>query len=234
MWATGPGEILRHGVALLADDTDTNRRLAMISIDNAVELTMQTFIQLPKRITGIDVSRKERDEICSNFPNLLDGIEKHASEKIIGINLGEIEWFHRLRNELYHQGNGLTVERQKVEVYAELAGAFFAALFDVKLEVDDSKGMQLLGQFLNYWVQIEAALSIANKGKKGSRGGTFLQLIDEGVVTEQDFDEFRQLSAIRNDIVHSPDGQKLISKEVVRSAKRFSEILSQAYPDPSK
>jgi hypothetical protein len=31
-WASGPGEILRHGLSLLKKDTDANRRLAMIAI----------------------------------------------------------------------------------------------------------------------------------------------------------------------------------------------------------
>ena len=126
LWATGPGEILRHGISLLSDDSDKNRRLAMIAIDNSVELMLQTYISIPKRVTGLTISRRERDEICSGFPQLLDGIEKHAADKVAGIDLGEIEWFHRLRNELYHQGNGLTVERHKVEVYAEMAKVLFA------------------------------------------------------------------------------------------------------------
>ncbi len=51
-WASGPGEILGHGIGFLREDTDTNRRLAMIAIDNAVELTIKTYVGLPKRITG--------------------------------------------------------------------------------------------------------------------------------------------------------------------------------------
>jgi hypothetical protein len=39
-WASGPGEILRHAKALLRTDSDINRRLAMISFDNAVELML--------------------------------------------------------------------------------------------------------------------------------------------------------------------------------------------------
>lgn len=120
-WASGPGEILRHGLGLLREDTDTNRRLAMIAIDNAVELTIKTYLGLPKRITGLHVPRKELSEISESFPALLDAIERHAHDKLLGIDLGEIEWYHRLRNELYHQGNGLTVERDKVNVYAQLA-----------------------------------------------------------------------------------------------------------------
>jgi hypothetical protein len=112
-WATGPGEILQHGLSLLQKDSDQNRRLAFLSIDNAVELTIKTYLSLPRRVTGINLSRKDYLEISESFPRLLDAIEQHAADKLNGIDLGEIEWYHRLRNELYHQGNGLTVERNK-------------------------------------------------------------------------------------------------------------------------
>jgi hypothetical protein len=46
-WASGPAEILRHGLGLLKSESDTNRRLAMISIDNAVELMIKTYLGLP-------------------------------------------------------------------------------------------------------------------------------------------------------------------------------------------
>ena len=56
-WASGPGEILRHGLNLLRNDSDSNRRLAMNSIDNAVELTVKTYLGLPKRVTGLSISQ---------------------------------------------------------------------------------------------------------------------------------------------------------------------------------
>src|SRR5687767_7062459 len=133
-WASGPSEILQHRLSLLAKDSDTNRRLAMLSIDNAVELTIKTFLSLPRRITGINLSRKEFQEISESFPQLLDALEKHASDKLNGIDLGEIEWFHRLRNQLYHQGNGLTVDKDKVEIYAELAKIIFSNLFGFRID----------------------------------------------------------------------------------------------------
>ena len=54
-WVSGPGEILQHGLSLLERDNDKNRRLALLSIDNAVELTIKTFLGLPRRITGINL-----------------------------------------------------------------------------------------------------------------------------------------------------------------------------------
>jgi hypothetical protein len=147
-WASGPAEILQHGLSLLAQDSDKNRRLAMLSIDNGVELTLKTYLGLPRRVTGINLGRKKFQEISESFPSLLDAIETTCSNKITGIDLGEIEWYHRLRNELYHQGNGLTVEKQKVEMYALLAKQLFELLFDTELKMDQTPQQNLLGQFL--------------------------------------------------------------------------------------
>ena len=99
-WASGPSELLRHGLSLLADDTDSNRRFAMIAIDNSVELMLRTYLELPRRVTGLRISRQKLQDMSDSFPSLLDAIEEHASDKLTGIDLGEIEWYHRLRNQL--------------------------------------------------------------------------------------------------------------------------------------
>ena len=113
-WASGPKEILKHGLILLREDTDTNRRLAMLSIDNAVELIAKTFLSLPRRVTGFRIGRDKRSEITESFPGPLDALERYAPERMQDVNLAWIEWFHGMRNDLYHYGNGLTVEREKV------------------------------------------------------------------------------------------------------------------------
>ena len=77
-WASGPKEILRDGLDLLRSDSESNRRLAMIIVDNAVELTIKTFLGLPKRITGIHVPRARYQEIAESFPKLLDAAKKGA------------------------------------------------------------------------------------------------------------------------------------------------------------
>src|SRR5258708_5198845 len=157
-WASGPGEILQHGINLLQKDSDVNRRLAMLSIDNAVELMIKTYLGLPKRVTGHSISRSEYSEISENFPKMLDALEKHIGERLEGIDLGEIEWYHRLRNELYHQGNGLTVERQKVVVYAELAQLLFQKLFKYSLQIEKTENQELIGEFVTKWARLEQLL----------------------------------------------------------------------------
>jgi hypothetical protein len=85
-WASGPGEILKHGLELLQEDSDTKRRLAMISIDNAIELMIKIYLGLPQRVTGLKISRKDYQEFSESFPLLLDALQKYASDKLDGID----------------------------------------------------------------------------------------------------------------------------------------------------
>lgn len=228
-WATGPGEILRHGVSLLADDTDTNRRLAMISIDNSVELMMQTYIQLPKRVTGVNISRKLRDEYCQGFPSLLDGIEQHASEKIVGFDLGHIEWFHRLRNQLYHDGNGLTVERAKVEVYAELAQRLFDALFGVELEIPDTANMRRYGEFIDTWAKIERHLrSVPETERRFPTSGVLRKLAAEDKISREEFLKFEEVRNVRNLLVHGEiEPGSTLSADILETAKKVLDVAAR-------
>ena len=225
-WATGPAEILRHGFSLLSEDTDTNRRLAMINIDNAVELMMQTYIHLPRRVTAIAISRNAREQFSANFPSLLDGIEEHAPEKLIGIDLGLVEWFHRLRNELYHQGNGLTVERAKVEAYSEIAAKLFEGLFGESLKVSSSKAGDRLGEFLEAWIRIEGAII----GQNTLRAGSIMRHAEEMLESLPDgpklYDELVELRQIRNTVVHGEtDISKALSEKRLNSAKFIASRL---------
>lgn len=227
-WATGPAEIHRHGIELLKKDSDVNRRLALINIDNSVELMMQTYITLPRRVTGIDISRKKRDEYCLNFPSLLDGVEETAPKKIIGIDLGMVEWFHRLRNELYHQGNGLTVEREKVEAYAEIAELLFKGLFDVQLDISISDSADRLGRFLQAWIRIERAVV----GVNALRQVNFLQDVKEMLEGQPDsekiYDELIGYRKMRNMLVHGEEvPTKALSEERLHEVEAIAERLER-------
>ena len=46
-WIDGPRELLQHAIDHLTQGDDFDRRVAMISIDNAVELTIKTYLGLP-------------------------------------------------------------------------------------------------------------------------------------------------------------------------------------------
>ncbi len=132
----------------------------MVSIDNAVELMAKTYLGLPKRARGgSGPSRKELDDASESFPALLDLMDRYDSDKISGLSLDDIEWYHRLRNQLYHSGNGITVERSKVETYLQLAMTLFESLFGVPPEIDRRNVVKTkTGEFLTRWNELQALI----------------------------------------------------------------------------
>jgi len=229
-WANGPKEILKHGLDLLKKDSDSNRRLAIISIDNAVELMIKTFLGLPKRINKLKVTRKEYDDFSESFPKLLDALENHAPDKIIGIDLGEIEWYHRLRNQLYHQGNGLTVEKSNVEIYAELANLLFKNLFGQELIIHSTDHKELLGDFLSSWVIIETGIhylarqhSLLGLERKSVLDAMkFIQVA--GLIEKEEYNDLNNLRSIRNSLIHGKnDYRNVLDKNIIDKAKYYAD-----------
>ena len=228
-WASGPGEILRHGLDLLRKDTDTNRRLAMISIDNAVELMLKTYLGLPKRVTGLTISRKEYQEVADSFPALLDSLEKYAADKLAGVDLGAIEWYHRLRNELYHQGNGLTVERDKIEIYAELANILFRNLFGYQLVESPSQKTELLGEFMLAWGEFEHVLNqeLVRRGVGPRRPLPVieaLRYLPDGEFNLHELKQIHEFRRIRNAAAHAqPDWQSGVNAEMIARLRQLTK-----------
>jgi hypothetical protein len=220
-WASGPGEILKHGLDLLKHDSDVNRRLAMISIDNSVELMINTYLSLPSRVTGLKISRKILEEIQQSFPKLLDALEEMAHEKCKGLNLGHIEWYHRIRNQLYHEGNGITVEREKVEIYSELAKELFNNLFGYRVYESKDEVNSLLMDYIRAAQAVDKSLDKASDylinvdiDITGYEAIAFLN--KKKIISDLEFSDFKKLMNTRNDVIHNKINYKdVINKKVI-------------------
>ncbi|MCK0158925.1 hypothetical protein MWU65_17185 [Cellulophaga sp. F20128] len=219
-WKSGPKELLLHGLEHLSLETEFDYRMGMIVIDNSVELMMKTYLGLPKRITKLNgVTRKLYDEATKSFPNLLDTMESFAKDKLIGIELGEIEWYHRIRNQLYHDGNGITVEKEKVIAYSSIAKILFENLFGEKI---DARGKKYgIDDFLLAWADFNKL--IVNQGPKIYRLKNFKELFQ---LSNKEELTLAEIIDFRNKLVHKPneiDKVELNSK--VQELIEFIELV---------
>jgi hypothetical protein len=201
-WTDGSRELLQHAVDHLAHGGDFDRRIAMVSIDNAVELSIKTYLGLPKRArTSSGPGRKELDDASESFPSLLDLLQKYASDRLVGVSLDDIEWYHRIRNQLYHSGNGITVEKSKVETYLELASSLFESLFDCSPSLSHAGAVRTkTGEFLDLWVQFERLL---RKGLPEKKGPVYYWKRDFlKQVTPEAEELYSAVAQFRNELVH--------------------------------
>lgn len=133
-WQSGPLELIKYAIEHLHQEDEFNQRIAFLLLDVGVETLFKTFLQLPEEVTKTKVSFSERTKASEgNFHELIQGIKKAAGNRLSNIDLTHIQFYHDLRNKLYHQGNGITIPTEKANGYALLAVECLKSLLDVDL-----------------------------------------------------------------------------------------------------
>lgn len=221
---SGTFELLKHGLDHLKKRNEFDIRIAMISIDNAVELAIKTFILLNRR--NFKLSRRESKNFIENFPTLLDFLDKYILDKLSTINLDELEQYHSIRNDLYHAGMGRTVESNTVDNYFIFAKDLISRLFEINIEdllQDKDEIRRLKTEIISIWTDIQLLMNkIANSKyfnyKKSIKNfydmGFFLDfLVKKNYFSEESILVLKNLMNIRNNIIH---GESILSKEELK------------------
>lgn len=202
-WTSGAIELLGHAEGHIKFDTAFDKRIAFISIDNAVEIIVKTYLSLPKQFFGADrPSRKEIDNCNNSFTLYLSLLFKYADKKLIGIDPGDIEHYHRIRNTLYHDGTGLAVDQEYSNAYFTIARLLLKRLFNVELQEQHEEAS--LEKLIVNWNHIEETLTeILESGLVHAGTYKWEDAISKGLLTNDLVEEITNLRQLRNQIVHS-------------------------------
>lgn len=133
-WASGPFELLVHAEGHLREGDDLDRRIALISFDNAIEVSIATYLTLnPIQRGGRSYPRDQVDAWMTNFHTKLDFLESEIDARNLAwsVERTHIIWVHDHRNEQYHGGRKGTPERSVLELARTAALWVFSLLFDV-------------------------------------------------------------------------------------------------------
>jgi len=210
-WTSGPQELITHAIEHLENGSPFDCRIAMISVDNAVELTIKSFLGLPRRVRGTDgPGRRELEVASSRFPDLLDLLEKHGSDRLSSVDLGDIEVYHRLRNALYHDGNGVTVDPQHVDAYLQIAMVLVRSLLDIHFAPKQKAPLTTkLGDLVLKWAALEQKVRVLAEihlTKEKSLKVPLTQVVDglvsKGFITGDFRSRLDRIATARNSILH--------------------------------
>ena len=206
-WVVGPKELLQHAEehVKVNGKSGFDLRIAMISIDNSIELMIKTFLGLPQRARGRKGPPRKKLEEAVGFPELIDLLEEFAGDLIKGIELGDLEWYHRIRNNLYHSGNGITVDENQVRSFLQVGIILFETLFEAKFKSELPKSKSAI--FLDAWIELEnrlqtASLPYFSKPHHTPRGILVERLFEKKIVDEEFVKLFNHLQTERNYIAH--------------------------------
>lgn len=132
-WATRPFELITHGEIHFRRGSDYDRRLALISFDNSIEVSVTTYLRLkPIQRGGKSYSKEDLAKWLNNYHTKLDffleenksrGLPEHQSKDVI-------VWYHDQRNEQYHGGSSGVPEQNTLEGIRQAALWVFSVLFE--------------------------------------------------------------------------------------------------------
>ena len=214
-WASGPNELLEHAVVHYQEGKAFDYRIAFLSIDNSIELIMKVFLRLPKRVRGSrGPSKRELDENAGSFPGLLELLQRYAGSRIAQDDLNDLEYFHRLRNQLYHEAPGLTVSPEDVDTYLQLGKMMMKELLDsTPVGLVERAQPTDRGRFLLAWNElIDHIFGMAHQlDPVESNTGRSLQkainiLEEENIFLENDKEQVSEIAEMRNATVHGQGG----------------------------
>jgi hypothetical protein len=122
-WQAMPARIISLALEHAQQNTDFNHQLAFLLLDVGVESALKTYLV-----------NKKQDVEKIVFPDLLKRVGEELHKENLQIPLDEIDYFHKIRNKLYHQGDGVKPTDENLAKYAELAKTLVKALLNVKLD----------------------------------------------------------------------------------------------------
>lgn len=130
-WAHGPFELIESGCENQRRGTDPGRRHALTYFDQSIEVAIRTFGDLHPTIRGVELPRERSDQARGHFPDKVHFLRwfSESSGRPLAVPPEEILWFHTLRNNIYHAGNGFTPEATHVDSARLAALAVFRLLF---------------------------------------------------------------------------------------------------------
>jgi hypothetical protein len=108
--------------------------MALIGFDNAVEVTITTYLTLhPIQRGNRKYDLDQVEKWLDNYHTKLDFLSAELGERkmVWEVDRSHVVWAHDHRNEQYHGGNKGTPEKKCLSVARKAALWIFAVLFDV-------------------------------------------------------------------------------------------------------
>ena len=104
--------------------SDPSNRLALIILDNVVEVALKSYANIHGLLKKREVTS---DEV---FSSILDKVKDQ--NKIVNSEKNDIQKYHKIRNELYRGANLTSIKDGIIDEYVVLAKILLGRLYDFR------------------------------------------------------------------------------------------------------
>jgi len=149
-WQVLPAKIVQLANEHASKNTDFDHQLAFLLLDVGVETALKVYLINKK----LDVEK-------IYFSDLIKKVKEELAKENLDAELDDVEYFHKVRNKLYHQGDGVKPTSENLHRYSELASKLLKILINVdifQIESEDTKPKySILNEDQHYTYTIEDA-----------------------------------------------------------------------------
>ncbi len=157
----------RSHMDFLDIESGYDRRIAFTSVDNAVEMICKVHLRLPSSyFPGGKPHRNTIEQASRGFSSALQLCYKISPARLNSVSLERVEFFHRIRNSLYHNGARLSVEKADLETYGTVARTLAKQLLAVDVDLESPVLKTLRGEVFS---EVEAQVRQRRKLEHGVR-----------------------------------------------------------------
>ena len=132
-WMQKPYEYIFHAETHYKDNSDYSKRMSYISFDNAIEVTINTFIHLHTKPKGKKIFEKKEIKETESYFQKLELFEKYIRSEDLPITWDKekINYYHEQRNHLYHDSNLSSPDSGELNRIRLITFWIFSVLFDI-------------------------------------------------------------------------------------------------------
>lgn len=134
-WARGSFELLVHAETHLRNGGDFDRRMAVISYDNAIEVAIHTYLNLhPIQRLNREYAKDKVRIWLENYHTKIDFFINEVSFRglMLVCDKADFVWYHEVRNGQYHTGGATIPQGEELEGIREAALWVFSVLYDIE------------------------------------------------------------------------------------------------------
>jgi hypothetical protein len=139
-WALGPFEIILHAEMHYRVGDDLDRRIAIVGFDNAIELSIHTYLSLhPIQRQNRTYPKTDVEKWLDNFHSKVEFFINEVTTRKLAVvcDQAKFVWYHEVRNGQYHVGGATIPQARELDGIREAAMWVFSVLF----EIDDVVGL---------------------------------------------------------------------------------------------
>lgn len=132
-WIRGPFEVLLHAETHYRQSSDFDRRISMISFDNAIEFAIAAYLNLkPIHRGGRSYSGEDVIKWLKDYHTRLEFFFEECTRRSVSSIAvkEEVIWVHNVRNEQYHEGRTAYPGAHDLKDVRGFAIHVFSVLFD--------------------------------------------------------------------------------------------------------